>query len=340
MEVIATVYKKPYYHDRNQRMIDAGVDLFRIKCSHWGLAEIAATLKTCRDHITASGKPVKLLADLPEAKIRLGSFPQSKVQVPKDKTFAFRLAQTSPDPEQFIPHTFPGLATHLKPGDVFYVGDGQLGMRVTSVIDADTFTAETVNGSRLIECTALTIPAIADTLDHVAPFIDEIISILPESKPDIVAFSFVSSRQMLEALIAKLIPFTSSEWRPTIIAKIESQGGVDNIDEILEVANGIMVARGDLALNVPFQRLGLIQKMLVAKARRAGKYVIVSTGMLQSLLDNYLPMRSDILDVTNAALDGANAIMLCPETAHSETPERAVTVAKQIIAEVERSRES
>ena len=144
---------------------------------------------------------------------------------------------------------------------------------------------------------------------------------------------------MLERLIAKLMAVTTPEWRPMIIAKIESQGGVDNIDEILELAQGIMVARGDLALNVPFEELGLHQKRLVRKARAAGKFVIVSTGMLQSLLDNYLPMRSDILDVTNACLDGADAIMLCPETAHSETPERAVQVAKAIIGAVERSRE-
>ncbi len=339
MDVIATVYKKPYYYDRNQKMIGAGVDVFRIKCSHWRAEEIAETLKTCRDHITASGRPIKLLADLPEAKIRIGHFPESKIVVPKDKEFSFRLADHSPTPEQFIPHTFPGLGAKLAVHDTFYIRDGMLGMIVTHIADEHAFSARTLNSSQLVESSSVTIPKLADQLDHVTAFIDEIIATLPESRPDIVAFSFVSSRRMLERLIAKLIPHTTAGWRPMIIAKIESSGGVDNIDEILELADGIMVARGDLALNVPFEKLGLIQKMLVAKARRAGKYCIVSTGMLQSLLDNYLPMRSDILDVTNACLDGASAIMLCPETAHSETPERAVSVAKKIIAAVENSRQ-
>jgi len=169
------------------------------------------------------------------------------------------------------------------------------------------------------------------------PEIDEILAELPKSKPDMVAFSFVKSRQMLETLIAKLERQLTPDWRPLVIAKIESQEGVDNIDEILNICHGIMVARGDLALSVPFEKLGLIQKKLVAKARARYKYSIVATDMLGSLLDNYIPARSDILDVTNACLDGASAIMLCPETAHSETPERAIQVARAIIGEVENS---
>lgn len=335
MDVIATIHKNPYYSDRNARMIDAGVDVFRIKCSHFGVDDINKHLKLAREQITASGKPVKLLADLPEAKIRLGVFHTETIQVKAGDLFTFTFAEQTPDTAHFLPVRFKNLGAMTKPGETFFVGDGLVGMKVGRIVDADTFEATALNGGRMVQCSPLTFPSFMDQMDHVTPFLDEIIRILPESKPEMVAFSFVSSKAMIERLLAKLQAVMTPDWHPMVIAKIESQGGVDNIGEILPLVQGIMVARGDLALNVPFEKLGLIQKRLVAKARQAGKYVIVSTGMLQSLLDNYLPMRSDILDVTNACLDGASAIMCCPETAHSPTPERAVQVAKAIIHEVE-----
>lgn len=334
MDVIATLWKKPYYQDRNQKMIDAGVDVLRIKCSHWDIADISHALERARAQIDASGRPVKLLADLPEAKIRLGEFPQKTVTLPAHTEYRFQTSERSPDHESFFPVKFGKLSSKLEVGDHFYLGDGQLSLVVTRLIDDDTFLARTLNQSRVSMCTAMTFPRLADTLDHVTPALDAILAELPKSKPDIVAFSFVSSRAMIERLVGKLLPHLTNDWRPMIIAKIESPAGVANIDEILPCVNGIMVARGDLGLTTPYAELGLVQKKLVAKARQAGKYVIVATQALQSLLDNYLPMRSDILDVTNACLDGASAIMLCAETAHSETPERAVTVAKEIIAAV------
>ena len=338
MDVIATIWKDPYYPDRNQRMIEAGVDVFRLKCSHSDLEKVTNSLQAAREQINASGRPVRLLADLPEAKLRVGEFPEVIFPLERNQTFKFVTATSSPHPQTFIPIPFPHLAEKLRIGDLFYTGDGQLQFEVTAIENTDTFYARAMNAGKLYNRCSLTIERIADDLDHVSPELDLILAESPKSKPDMVAFSFVSSRKMLERLIEKLAKVTTPDWHPMVIAKIETQGGVDHFDEILELAQGIMVARGDLAMNVPFEQLGLIQKKLVAKTRQAGKYVIVSTGMLQSLLDNYLPMRSDILDVTNAALDGASAIMLCKETVISETPEHSVAVAKKIIAAVQGSR--
>jgi len=318
-------------------MIDAGVDVFRVDCGDSSTTEISQALQSTRRHINESGKKVRLLADLPETKIRLGEFPQKRVQVHPEKEFRFLFGPMSSDPEAYIPFKFEGLGGKLKVGDLFYTGDGILQFEVTTIHSANEFIARVKNAGDLIRHTSVTIPRLTDMLDHIVPEIDEILAELPKSKPDMVAFSFVKSRQMLETLIAKLERQLTPDWRPLVIAKIESQEGVDNIDEILNICHGIMVARGDLALSVPFEKLGLIQKKLVAKARARYKYSIVATDMLGSLLDNYIPARSDILDVTNACLDGASAIMLCPETAHSETPERAIQVARAIIGEVENS---
>ncbi len=335
MDVIATIWKQPYYTDRNAAMIEAGVDAFRIKCSHGDAQEIGSALLAARQQIDTCGKPVKLLADLPEAKLRLGEFPQMRIEVEKSVEFRFLHGPESSDPHAYIPFKTPELANHMRVGGSFYIGDGHLELEVTAIHSPNEFVARTLSHGILTQRTSVTIPHLMDQLDHVVPEIDQIIAELPKSRPDMVSFSFVRDQAMLHTLMDKLLAVTTPTWRPMVIAKIESAEGVRNIDEILEVCHGIMVARGDLALNVPFEKLGLIQKRLVAKARQAGKYVIVATGALESLMHTSLPSRADILDVTNSCLDGASAIMLCPETAHSEHPERAVGVAHKIIAAVE-----
>lgn len=334
MEVIATIWKKPYYHDRNQRMIKAGVDCFRVKCSHISADEIMESLHSARKQIDQSKKNVKLLADLPEAKIRLGEFPQEKINLKKGGQYHFRKELSSPDPLKFIPIKYEDIGSHLSIGDIFYVGDGEISFEVIEVNNSNKFVAEANNSGQLVFRSSMTIPKMMDEINHVTPFLDEIIPRLSEVRPEMVAFSFVSSKEMLKELMNKLSEHTTSKWQPKIIAKIESQAGVENIDDILKLADGIMVARGDLALTMPYAELGLTQKKLVNKARSAGKYVIVATQALQSLLNSFLPTRSDILDVTNMCLDGASAVMLCTETAHGEHPERAVEVAKEIILAV------
>ncbi|MBU2229543.1 pyruvate kinase [Patescibacteria group bacterium] len=338
MDIIATIWKAPYYYDRNQRMIDAGVNYFRIKCSHISADEIIHSLQAARKQIRQSKKEVQLLADLPEAKIRLGEFPQEKIDLKKDGQYVFKKELNSPNPLEFIPIKYENIGSHLIVGDEFYVGDGQLSFEVVEISNVNEFVARANNSGKLIFRSSITIPKMMDEINHITPFLDEIIPRLPEVQPEMVAFSFVSSKEMLEELISKLSKYTSPTWQPKIIAKIESRAGVENIDEILEMVDGIMVARGDLALTMPYAELGLTQKKLVSKARNAEKYVIVATQALQSLLDNFLPMRSDILDITNMCLDGASAVMLCAETAHSEHPERAVEVAKEIISAVESSK--
>lgn len=328
MEVIATIWKQPYYHERNARMIDAGVDALRVKCSHHSAHEISEALTKARNQIDAAPRRVKLLADLPEAKIRLGSFPQERLEVEAGTTWHFRPSESSPDPANFIPIHFEHTAIPLN--ETFYIGDGELSFQVTDVYEGG-IEAKALNSGPLMLRRSVTVPSLMDRLDHMTPFLDEMIPLLPDSRPDMVAFSFVGSGAMLSSLKAKLAPYASSEWRPQIIAKIESRSGVEAIDEILQEADGIMIARGDLALNIPYPEIGVVQKQLIKKARMANKSVIVATGALGSMLHQPIPSRSDITDVTNAYLDGASAIMLCTETAHNERPEIPVAAAKAII---------
>lgn len=335
MQVIATIWKDPYYAERNQAMINTGVDILRIKCSHGDAEHISKALIKTREHISQSDKDILLLADLPEAKLRLGIFPQKQISVKVEQEFRFLYGPESSDPHAYIPFQTEGLADYLKVGEKFCIQEGQMSFIVSAIHSPNEFIAKTCHAGQVVQATGMTIPRAINKLSHIVPEIDEILAKLPESKPDMIAFSFIKSRAMLEKLLSKLHKHISPEWNPRVIAKIESQEGVDNIDEILELVDGIMIARGDLALTVPYEYLGLIQKRLVAKSRAAGKYSIVATGVLTSMLTQHIPQRSDILDITNATLDGASAIMLCGETALHENPERSVMAAKRIISAVE-----
>ncbi|MFC1787671.1 pyruvate kinase [Patescibacteria group bacterium] len=337
MDVIATIWKKPYSQKRNQHMIDAGVDCFRVKCSHLPVDDIFRCLMSARQHLDSVDQKVKLLVDLPEAKIRIGEFPQEKAELEAGEEFLFSGEVCSISPDLLIPIKMKNVAAQLYVGDRFYVGDGQLCFEVTKIINQNQFRAKNLNPGQLIQCSSLAIPKLADKLDHFTAEFDQILPLLSKCRPEMVAVSFVSSADMLIKFRHKLKPFLTHEWEPMILAKIESAKGVENIDEILDVSEGIIVARGDLGLNMPYQELGLIQKRLVAKARQKGKYVIVATQMPQSLLNNYLPMRSDILDITNACLDGVSAIMFDSGTAQSKTSERVVQVAKEIIWEIQKN---
>jgi pyruvate kinase len=335
MQIIATIWKKPYYFDRNQAMIDAGVDAFRVKCSHWGAQDVSNALIQAREQINSSGKNIKLLADLPEAKLRLGEFPQNTFGINEGQEFRFLHGHQTSDPLAYIPFQTQNLANYLQEGDVFYLQDGQMSFEVTTIHSSNEFIARACNDGQIVQCTGMAVPRAMDQLDHIVPFIDEILQLLPQSRPDLVAFSFIKSSEMLETLISKLNKVLTPGWNPQIISKIESGQGIDNLDSILDLSNGIMVARGDLALSMPFEYIGLAQKQIIAKTRAKNKYSIVATGALTSMLTQNIPQRSDILDITNSCLDGASAIMLCNETAHNEHPERAVKAAKKIINAVE-----
>ena len=335
MHIIATIWKKPYNPAHVQAMIDAGVDALRVKCSHDSAEEIAQTLSLVRKQITASGKNIDLIVDLPEAKLRLGRFPQERIKICEGQEFRFLYGQLSSDPLAYVPFVTENLADNLRVGEKFFVQDGNLQFEVTAIHSPNEFIAKSCHGGELVQSSAISITDMADKLNHIVPFIDEMLAKLPASKPEMIAFSFIKSRAMLQELIDKLKKHTTNNWNPRILAKIESKEGIDNIDEILDLVFGIMVARGDLALTTPFETLGLSQKYLVSKARKQGKYCVVATGTLTSMLSQALPARSDILDITNSCLDGASAIMLCNETAHHKNPGKVIETAKKIINAVE-----
>ncbi|MBU4315387.1 hypothetical protein KJ673_03195 [Patescibacteria group bacterium] len=335
MQIIATVWKKPYNPAHVQAMIDAGVDALRVKCSHDGADEIAETLLHVREQINASDRKIDLIVDLPEAKLRLGQFPQERINISEGQEFRFLYGPLSSNPLAYIPFVTENLADNLKIGEKFFVQDGNLQFEVIAIHSPNEFIARSCHAGELVQSSVISITDMADKLNHIVPFIDEMLEKLPESKPDVVAFSFIKSRAMLEELISKLKKYTSDDWNPQVLAKIESKEGIDNIDEILGVVHGIIIARGDLALTTPFEILGLTQKYLVSKVRRSGKYCVVATGTLTSMLSQALPARSDILDITNSCLDGASAIMLCNETAHHKNPGQVVETAKKIINAVE-----
>lgn len=336
-KVIATMWKKPYKKPQNQAMIDAGVDAFRIKCSHNTIDEIIESIQTCQKHIQESGRQVQILADLPEAKIRMGHFKERKIELKKGEYIIFKRkdGEEIPSIKEHIPIDSDLFTREIKEGNEFYCGDGQMRFKVLEVNSEIEFKAEAMYSGIVVERGALTCNHISEKLNHITPFVKEMAGRLQEVKPEIIAFSFVSSPEMMKELRDLIEPSFTENWKPKLIAKIESKKGVESIKEILGHADGAMVARGDLALTCGIESVGVLQKRITKATKESGKFLIVATQVLQSMADTKMPLRAEVLDVTNAVLDGADAVMLCYETAHSEHPEHAVEMAKKVIQKTE-----
>jgi pyruvate kinase len=191
-----------------------------------------------------------------------------------------------------------------------------------------------VSSGSFSEFKGINLGAVMDTVDHLTPQTIEHIQTLKEIEPEWVAFSFMNSAAYAIKAKQLLAPYLTSQWQPKVVAKIETLKGVAGIEEILPEIDIVLVARGDLGLTAPIEKLGLMQKRLVRAAKYARKEVIVSTQILDSLVHNFIPARSDVLDLTNIVLDGADGIMLAKETGISLTPGRSVAMANKIIQAV------
>ncbi len=328
-KIIVTVWKRPFPRDKVRRMIGVGADVLRIKCSHLDIEGILDTFRQARETINEMGTPTALLADLPEAKIRLGDFPTDTVYPEQGKRYVLRYASRSPGLGEFIPVEYPQLGKYVRVDEELLFGDGELAARVHQVVHENEIIIEALNTYPLIRRSGI-FCAHLESLDHLTEDVETLCRGLVVYRPEFVAFSFVSSADMLR----RAKSFIDKSWAPIVVAKIESRRGVARAAEILEEVDVVMIARGDLALSLPVEELGIVQKELCQRAHAVGKQVIVSTEILDSMESRMLPSRADVCDLTNMVLDGADYVMLCRVAAHAEDPARAVKTAKKIIERV------
>lgn len=313
------------------RLMEVGVNVFRLNFSH-GTREIHKNnIDLIRNESERLGYPVGVLQDLQGPKIRTATFAKGKVTLEPDQPFDLTCDDDSPGDEMRVGVTYHDLYSDVKVGDMLLLDDGRLSLRVTGVKN-ETIQTEVVLGGTLSNNKGINIPGADLSIPALTDKDVEDLLYGAELDVDWVAMSFVRSRDDL--LLARHY-LARAGSRAKLMAKIEKPSAVDRFDEILREVDGIMVARGDLGVEMPPERVPLIQKRLIRACVEAGKPVVTATQMLESMITNPTPTRAEASDVANAIFDGTDAVMLSAETAVGEYPAEAVKMMDRIAHSVE-----
>ncbi len=336
MIIVATISKNSYAPEKIKEIIIAGADFLRFNFSHGTPKENVKKIQIARQVISELNTDTKIIADLPGAKVRLGTFLEKIIEVNKGDEYIFRseIQNKEQSVKEGIPVNFENLGNYVKEGQIIPLADGEIAFKVIKIIDNSAILMKALVCGQLKSLKGIHLGHVIDELDHCTEITRSAIKVLPEIKPEYVAFSFVNSSSILNEYKSLLSEVITQTWQPEIISKLESLQAIEKLDEIIDTTDWIMVARGDLGLNIPLDQVGLVQKQMVKRTKEKGKKSIVATQILESSIDHYIPKRSDILDLTNIVLDGADGIMLCQETGLGSNPGRSVAIAKDIISTV------
>lgn len=316
-----------------RKLLSSGIDVARINCSHASQREHAKVIKTIRSCAKELNRSVAILLDLQGPKIRTGKLKDGKpVELKKGNTVQITTGDITGTAD-VISTNYKNLAKDVKGGDPILIDDGLIELKVLSKVK-DTVTCKVINGGILKEHKGINLPGVKVTVSSLTDKDRKDLIFGIKSGVDYFALSFVRSANDIKQ-IKNIIQKKKSDI--PVIAKIEKPEAVDDFDEILEVADGIMVARGDLGVELPAEQIPTIQKQIIQKSVRANKPVITATQMLESMIEKPIPTRAEASDVANAVFDGTDAIMLSGETAVGKYPLRAAKMMEKITAEAERS---
>ena len=327
VKIVATLGPASAAPEMIERLFLAGVDVFRINMSHSTHDGSKTLYNTVRACAARHRHPIGILADLQGPKFRIGEFQSGRVQVSTKSIFRFDRAETMGDANRvFLPHT--QIFDAIEPGHNLVLDDGKLRMKVIEK-SAVQIVAEVTTGGMLASRKGISMP---DTLLAISPLTEKDRVDLAHALKlgvDWVALSFVQRAEDLHE-VRKLIG-----TKAAILSKIEKPSAVTDLEDIIAVSDGIMVARGDLGVELPVEKVPGIQKRITRLSRAAGKPVIVATQMLESMISSPMPTRAEVSDVATAVFDGADAIMLSAESAVGQFPVEAIQMMDSIAQEVE-----
>ncbi len=332
-KIVATLGPTSFSAPVQRRLMGAGVDGFRLNLSHGDLEEHAGVIASLRKISAEMGRPVAIIVDLPGPKMRLGTVPKP-ITVRRGAKVRFLPEGVSrPGPGIFLPHEISGLGQGLRPGSIIFVGDGMMQFKVKSIqgeiVETEALVAGVVRSNKGVNIPGYNAPAGVPTQEDKRG-----IAFAIKHRADVICISFVGGPE--DMLAARALLPKAGEYRPCLLAKIERRQAVVHLDGILAVADAVMVARGDLGIELPIEEIPGLQKDIIRRANLAAKPVIVATQMLLSMVDNARPTRAEVTDVANAILDGADAIMFSEETAIGHDPVAVVRIAKKISRRTER----
>ncbi|MGE0048945.1 MAG: pyruvate kinase [Acidithiobacillus sp.] len=314
-----------------QEMIRAGLNVARLNLAHGTQSEHRARISRIQEAAQHTGRRVTILADLPGPKIRIGELP-APMQLRTGTTVL--LAPDAPGTDNQIPLELPALSRHLQKGDRIYLNDGFLELAFLQQ-DKHGLHCKVVVGGTLLSHKGVNLPEVSLRGGAFTPADRELLAFALQAGVDGISVSFVDDAEDLHKVRNEA---TSLGYSPFLIAKIERSRALKHLDEIITAADGIMVARGDLGVEVPIAEIGVLQKRLIRQTRAKGKPVITATQMLESMVRNSRPTRAEVTDVTNAILDGTDAVMLSEESAMGDYPVEAVKTLAEIARIAEENR--
>ena len=331
-KIVATLGPSTDTPDAIRKLLEAGVDVFRLNASHGVQADHARRMNTVRELAAEAGVRVGILLDLQGPKIRLGTFENGGCTLETGSQFRITTEQIVGTCER-ASTTYKDFVKDVKPGDRVLLADGSIELRVLNTVGQDTV-CDVVSGGKISDRKGINLPGVEISAASLSKKDLADLRFGLEAGIDFVALSFVRKR---DDVLRLRVYLEEADSHVQIIAKIEKPEAWANLDAILGESDGVMVARGDLGVEMALEKVPFIQKSIITRARQHGKFVITATQMLESMIENPYPTRAEVSDVANAIYDGTDAVMLSAETSAGKYPVESVKMMAKIALEAEAS---
>ena len=314
-KIVCTIGPASQSPEVMERMLLAGMNIARLNFSHGDFSEHKAIIENLRAASVKTGRHLTLLADLSGPKMRIGKIADEPIELKVGDPFTLTTEDIIGDISR-VSVSFNRLPQAVKPGDTLFLNDGFIQLEVISTAPSDVYCKVRVGGE-LRSRKGLNLPDIDLGISAFTDWDHKCLKFALENGVDAVSQSFVERASDIEEVRKAA---SDLGYSPFIIAKIERSGALEHIDEIMAAADGIMIARGDLGVEVPFEQIAVVQKRLMHLANMNAKPIITATQMLESMTDNRRPTRAEATDVSNAILDGTDCVMLSAESAMGKYP--------------------
>jgi pyruvate kinase len=332
-KIVCTIGPTSESPETIEKMIRAGMNIARLNFSHGDVSSHKKVIENIRAAARTAGRRVSLMADLPGPKMRIGQLAQEPIELKSGDAFTLTTEDIIGD-SQRVSVNFARLARAVKPRDTLFLNDGLIQLEAVKV-EGNDVQCKVVVGGELRSRKGLNLPGIDLGISAFTDRDHECLKFAMEQEVDAISQSFVETGEDIAAVreAANVLGHN-----PFIIAKIERAGALKHMDGILEAVDGIMIARGDLGVEIPIEEIAVVQKRLMREANLLGKPVITATQMLESMTSNPRPTRAESTDVANAIIDGTDCVMLSGESAMGKYPVEAVAMLAKIAAAIEPSR--
>ncbi len=331
-KIVATIGPATESAEILEKLINVGLDVMRLNFSHGDFAEHENRVNNLKIAMEKTGKTIAIMQDLSGPKIRIGEFTTERVDLVAGEEFVLTQEKILGDKNK-VWINYETLAKEIRVGSPILLDDGKKRLEVTKIVGSDVHCKIMVGGNTKGK-RGVNLPGANLSISALTDKDKEDIAFGLKHKVAYMAFSFV--RRPSDVIELREI-LNAAKSDAAIIAKIETPEAVENIDEIIRLVDGIMVARGDLSIEIPAETVPMIQKMLIKKCNDAGKPVITATQILESMINSPVPTRAEVSDIANAVIDGTDAVMLSEETTLGKYPVEAIEVMSRVTNEIEKT---